>query len=120
MPFPIQAPLLHAGEAEPTGWLHSDWRPEPTVVFGVLILIGLYTHWTGSRNRNHRDEQINPVTRSQRVMFILGAVTLLVALGPPIDDWSDHYLLTAHMVQHLLLMLVAMPLLIAGTPPWLV
>jgi cytochrome c oxidase assembly factor CtaG len=53
-------------------------------------------------------------------MFFLGALTLLLALGPPIDDWSDHYLLTAHMAQHLLLMLVAAPLLIAGTPAWLV
>ena len=74
----------------------------------------------GGGNRNHRDEPIHPVTRAQRVMFILGALTLLIALGPPIDDWADHYLLTAHMAQHLLLMLVAMPLLIAGTPAWLV
>ena len=113
-------PLLHAGEPEPTGWLHSDWRPEPMVVIGVLILIGLYTRWTGSKNRNHRDEPINPVSRLQRIMFYLGALTLLVALGPPLDDWSDYYLLTAHMAQHLLLMLVAVPLLIAGTPAWLV
>jgi putative membrane protein len=113
-------PLLHAGEPEPTGWLHSNWRLEPTVALGVLILIGLYIHWTGSKNRNHRDEAIHPVRRSQRVMFILGALTLLVALGPPLDDWSDHYLLSAHMAQHLLLMMVAMPLLIAGTPAWLV
>jgi cytochrome c oxidase assembly factor CtaG len=113
-------PLLHAGEPEPTGWLHSNWRLEPTVALGVLILIGLYIHWTGSKNRNHRDEPIHPIRRSQRVMFILGALTLLVALGPPIDDWSDHYLLSAHMAQHLLLMMVAMPLLIAGTPAWLV
>jgi putative membrane protein len=90
------------------------------VIIGVLVLIGLYTRWTGSRNRNHRDEPIHPVRRSQRVMFLLGALTLLVALGPPLDDWSDHYLLTAHMAQHLLLMMVAMPLLIAGTPAWLV
>lgn len=116
----LAVPLLHAGEPEPTGWLHSDWRPEATVVFGVLILIGLYVHWTGARNRNHRDEPIHPVGRRQRVMFLLGALTLLIALGPPLDDWSGHYLLTAHMAQHLLLMMVAMPLLIAGTPAWLV
>src|SRR5687768_5659211 len=106
MPIQYRIPLLHAGEPEPTGWLHSNWSPKPTVVVGVLILIGLYTYWTGSNNRNHRDEPIHPVPRSRRVMFILGALTLLVALGPPIDDWSDHYLLSAHMAQHLLLMMV--------------
>jgi putative membrane protein len=43
-------------------------------------------------------------------------VVLFVALGPPLDDWSDHYLLLAHMVQHLLLVMLAAPLLLYGTP----
>ena len=43
---------------------------------------------------------------------------LFVALGPPLDDWSDHYLLLAHMVQHLLLIMLAAPLLLYGTPAW--
>jgi putative membrane protein len=55
----------------------------------------------------------------QKAAFIAGAVTLFIALGPPLDDWSDHYLLLAHMVQHLLIMLLAAPLLLAGTPAWL-
>jgi putative membrane protein len=59
------------------------------------------------------------VRASQRASFIAGAITLFVALGPPLDDWSDHYLLLAHMVQHLLLILLAAPLLLDGTPAWL-
>ena len=46
-------------------------------------------------------------------------MVLFVALGPPLDDWSDHYLLLAHMVQHLLLIMLAAPLLLYGTPAWL-
>ncbi|MGH6914502.1 MAG: cytochrome c oxidase assembly protein, partial [Geminicoccales bacterium] len=60
-----------------------------------------------------------PTTTRQKTSFILGALTLFVALGPPLDDWSDHYLLLAHMVQHLLLILLAAPLLLYGTPAWL-
>jgi cytochrome c oxidase assembly factor CtaG len=116
----LQFPLLHTGQPEPTGWLHSNWRPEPSVVIGVLALIALYVVWTGSRNRDQEGRQINPVSTGQRVAFIAGALTIGIALGPPLDDWSDHFLLTAHMVQHLLLMMVAVPLLIAGTPAWLV
>ena len=56
---------------------------------------------------------------SQKAAFIAGAVVLFVALGPPLDDWSDHYLLPAHMVQHLLLIMLAAPLLLYGTPAWL-
>ena len=120
MPTWLSLPLLHAGSPEPTGWLHSNWRPEPSVVIGVLALIGLYVIWTGSRNQDQSGRQINPVSAGQRLAFITGALTIGVALGPPLDDWSDHYLLTAHMAQHLLLMMVAVPLLIGGTPGWLV
>ena len=55
----------------------------------------------------------------QKASFIAGAVVLFVALGPPLDDWSDHYLLLAHMVQHLLLIMLAAPLLLYGTPAWM-
>ncbi|MGN6188061.1 MAG: cytochrome c oxidase assembly protein [Conexibacter sp.] len=51
--------------------------------------------------------------------FALGVVTLLVALSPPFDARADARL-SAHMVQHLLLTLVAAPLLVAGAPVALV
>src|SRR2546423_11141947 len=41
---------------------------------------------------------------------------MLVALVSPLDDLADHFLFSAHMVQHLLLTLGAAPLLLAGTP----
>jgi putative membrane protein len=116
----MRFPLLHPGQPEPTGWLHSNWRPEPTVVLGVLALIGLYIIWTGSKNQDPEGRPIHPVSAGQRILFILGALSIGIALAPPLDDWSDHFLLSAHMLQHLLLMMVAVPLLIAGTPPWLV
>jgi putative membrane protein len=47
--------------------------------------------------------------------FALGLFALLAALSPPLDARADARL-SAHMVQHLLLTLVAAPLLVAGTP----
>ena len=41
------------------------------------------------------------------------------ALNGPLHDLSDYYLFSAHMVQHLLLTLVVLPLLLAGTPRWM-
>ena len=58
-------------------------------------------------------------TPAQKASFLGGALTLFVALGPPLDDWADHYLLSAHMVQHLLLIMLAAPLLLYGTPGWM-
>ncbi len=37
----------------------------------------------------------------------------------PLDEIGDGYLFSAHMLQHLLLALVAPPLLLLGTPAWL-
>jgi putative membrane protein len=51
--------------------------------------------------------------------FCGGLLVLLLALNGPMHDLSDYYLFSAHMVQHLLLTLVLPPLLIGGTPGWL-
>lgn len=46
--------------------------------------------------------------------FIVGDLTLLLALCSPIDTLGDTYLFSAHMLQHMLLILAVPPLLIAG------
>jgi cytochrome c oxidase assembly factor CtaG len=47
--------------------------------------------------------------------FVGGMVSLWLAIGSPLAEW-DEQLLTAHMVQHLLLMIVAAPLVLLGAP----
>ena len=47
--------------------------------------------------------------------FVSGLFALWVAVGSPLAS-LDHQLLTAHMVQHLLLMTVAVPLILLGVP----
>jgi len=47
--------------------------------------------------------------------FIAGWLTLVGALSPPLDEWSEA-LFAAHMVQHELLMVVAAPLIAFGSP----
>lgn len=116
---PAALPGQHAGGPDPTGFLWSDWSLEPTVVFGVFVLLALYFWWTGPRNRSRPGHGNRPVTTSQRIAMLGAAATMLVALGPPLDDWADHYLLSAHMVQHLLLTMLAAPLLLLGIPTWI-
>lgn len=57
---------------------------------------------------------------AQAACFAGGLVTALVAVNGPLHDLSDWYLFSAHMVQHLLMTLVIPPLLLAGTPGWMV
>lgn len=44
---------------------------------------------------------------------------MFFALNGPLHDLSDDFLFSAHMVQHLVLIFVVPPLLIAGTPGWM-
>jgi putative membrane protein len=49
-----------------------------------------------------------------------GVLIIFFSLNGPLHEWADGYLFSAHMVQHLLLMLIMPPLLIWGMPPWLI
>ena len=85
------------------------WDFHPSVVIGLVLLGGLYVYWRGLRAR-----------RRQVVAFAAALVVLLVALNGPLHNLSDRYLFSAHMAQHLVLTLVFPPLLLYGTPAWVV
>jgi putative membrane protein len=75
-------------------------------------LLALYGAGIRRYNRRHRSR---PFPRLHAVAFVLGVAAAAAALGPPLDGLAAWFL-SAHMAQHLLLMLVAAPLLLAGTP----
>jgi len=54
-----------------------------------------------------------------RTLFYGGLGVMFFSLNGWLHDLSDWYLFSAHMVQHLLLTLLVPPLLIAGTPGWM-
>ena len=97
-----------------------DWlgyRPPLSVVAGLIGLEVAYLLCVGV----YRDRLAGarPVPVLKRVAFSSGVLVMLLALTTPLDTIGDAYLFTAHMVQHLLLTLGAAPLLLAGTPGWL-
>lgn len=59
------------------------------------------------------------VQRRQVALYCTGVAVVFLAAGTPIHDIGEHYLLSVHMTEHLLLSLVAPPLLLAGVPTWL-
>ena len=87
-------------------WLGGEIHLE--VVLGVLVLAALYTRAVVSGRA--------PTPLAQPLAFFAGCAALLIALNGPLHDLSDYYLASAHMVQHLVLTLVAPPLWLAGTP----
>ena len=76
----------------------------------VLYVIGLRRPARGSSGA--RTPRIALLRASS---FIAGLVTITVALSSPVDSAADT-LLWVHMIQHVLLLLVAPPLLVLGAP----
>jgi putative membrane protein len=93
------------------------WTPPLGIVGGLIALQVAYWLCTGQyRDRFKGASEPSP---RQKFLFAEGVVVLFLALASPLHALSDEYLFTAHMAQHLLLTLVATPLLLAGTPGWL-
>jgi len=83
------------------------WNIHPSVVIGLAGLGGLYVYWGGLR-----------APRRQVAAFMVALVVMFAALNGPLHDLSDNSLFSAHMVQHLGLTLAFTPLLLYGTPAW--
>src|SRR4051812_50206440 len=55
------------------------------------------------------------IGRREAAAFAAGWIAMAVALSPPLDEWSETWL-SAHMIQHELLMVVAAPLVASSAP----
>lgn len=88
------------------------WQFEPTVLLGVAIALGLYG-WGVRYSRSAGLAKHLPPWRW--LCFLAGLLTIVVALESPLDAWAETYL-WAHMIQHILLLYLAAPLLLVGAP----
>jgi cytochrome c oxidase assembly factor CtaG len=82
----------------------SAWDPDLSVLIGCASL--LLAYWATHRNDLH-----------QAVWFVCGVGVMLLALVSPVDVIGDEYLFSAHMIQHLLLVLIVPPMLLKGITP---
>ena len=60
------------------------------------------------------------VQHLQVLSFTLGILVIFLSLLSPLHVLADKYLFSAHMLQHVLLTLVAPPLIVLGIPHWLI
>jgi len=87
------------------------WSIHPSTVIGIAALGALYISAGARLGRK--------ASIAERSFFFSGLLVMFASLNGPIHDLSDDYLFSAHMVQHLLLTLAVPPLLLAGTPGWM-
>jgi cytochrome c oxidase assembly factor CtaG len=89
----------------------ASWRLDPWVVVSLLLAGGRYARgWLLLRRRGSRR-----FDGWRLAAFLGGLASLFVALASPLEPFAA-LLLVVHMMQHLLLMLVAPPLLWLGEP----
>jgi len=98
----------------PFGWeaAVSRWQFAPVVTGFVVIAAGLYL--CGARRVTKR-HPARPWPPWRTAMFLGGLAVVVVATQSGIGAYDD-VLFWDHMVQHLMLIMVAPPLLIAGQP----
>ena len=85
--------------------LIAAWSFPPVPLAGIALACALYARGWRSAHRTRAREL--PPWRA--ACFFAGLAALWIALASPIDALDD-YLLTAHMIQHFMLMSVAPPL----------
>ncbi len=132
----LLASLLHP--AAELAW--TNFTVHPSTVVGLAGLGALYL-WRARRGPSPADRfPVRPgaagaagasraeldaaaarpgPTTGQRAAVLAALLLLFLTLNGPLHDLSDYYLFSAHMVQHLVLTLVVPPLLLAGTPGWM-
>lgn len=104
------AALAHdGGHGDP--W--RTWQLAPLLLGGLGLLAGLYARGVG--RVWGRAGAGRGVTRAQAAAFAGGWLALAAALVSPLDAAAGHWF-SAHMAQHIVLMLVAAPLLALSRP----
>jgi putative copper resistance protein D len=106
--------LAHGAEA-PTPSFPSvllEWRFDPTAIVPLVLVAALYA-WAVRRVDAAHPGNRHPAHRTW--LFMAGLVAIAVALTSPIEAYEG-LLFSVHMIQHMLLELVAAPLLLAGAP----
>jgi cytochrome c oxidase assembly factor CtaG len=91
--------------------LWAAWSLPLVPLIALAITLALYLRGWLAAHRTRPQEL--PVSRA--ACFVGGILALWVALASPIDALDD-YLLSAHMIQHFILMSVAPPLIVLGAP----
>lgn len=84
--------------------IFSYWHFDPVVILFLSALCMVYLY------------AIHFKLRKQSLYFLGGILLIIICVASPLHFLAENYLFSAHMVSHVLLLLIAAPLLVAGIP----
>ncbi len=99
--------FAHVGQPPQPHDVWGAWHLDPLLLVGGAVAVGLYARGRAGHAAGPR--------RGRTAAFIGALAALAIALLSPLDAMSSA-LASAHMVQHVLLVLVAAPLLALAAP----
>jgi putative membrane protein len=105
-------PAFAPGHETLTGPFWAVWPQEPVLLVGLTAAACIY--WAGW-SRLSRVADGAAVSARQAAAYIFGIIAVAIALISPVAVFSER-LFFVHMIQHLLLLLIAPPLLLLGKP----
>jgi putative membrane protein len=91
----------------------------PSVVLGCGALAALYAWAVGPLARRLGWSEVRP-ERWRSVCWYAGIAIFFASVSGPLHELAEVYLFSAHMGQHILIMMIVPPLLIVGLPPALI
>ena len=98
-------------------WTH--WHNEPILTGGLIFIGWLYAILIGPwRARLTAADTPYPVRHA--VKFYAALACFYLAVGSPLDQIAERYLLSAHMLQHQIIIYPAAILFLLGIPDWLI
>jgi len=97
-------------------WTH--WHNEPFLTGGLIFVGWLYAILTGPWRNRLAPGAAYP--RRKAIMFYAALLCFYLGVGSPLDQIAERYLLSAHMLQHQIIIYPAAVLFLLGLPDWLV
>src|ERR1035437_8621527 len=85
----------------------GGWSIQPPLAY---VAIAAMLYWVGGRGYHRATGQ--PLRTAS---FAAGLATIVIAVESPLDGYAEQ-LFWAHMIQHILLLTVAPPLILLGRP----
>lgn len=103
-------------------WRH--WHNEPILIGGLVFLGWLWAILAGPfRTRLSAaagEGAAVPYPKWHAIRFYSALLIFYLAVGSPLDQVGESYLLSAHMLQHQLLIYPAAILFLLGIPAWMI
>jgi putative membrane protein len=121
----LSSVLLAHGDLVPRSELGSAWETPPAVLAGAALALVLFLQaWIRLRRRGRTDH----AGYGRLALFVAAVALGTLALVSPLDPIGEEYLLSAHMLEHVLIgdaavamAIVALrgPLIFFLLPPWI-